>query len=839
MKTLPIDEILPKLLQTVGSHANVVLHAPPGAGKTTRVPLALLDIIPPANGRIIMLEPRRIAAASAARWMASCLGEEVGQTVGYTIRFDSRLSAATRIEVVTEGILTRRIQNDPLLEGVALIIFDEFHERSIHADLGLALCLDVQRQVREDLKLLVMSATLECGPLAALLGNAPVVASAGRTFPVEEVYLEDHDRSPLPARMAAAISRVLPLTEGDILVFLPGAGEIRACATRLEEAEKGIVVHQLYGDLPFDEQQAAILPGRQRKVVLATSIAETSLTIEGVRIVIDCGLSRRLRHDPASGMNRLVTIRESKASAEQRKGRAGRLAPGFCYRLFSRHTFSAMTPYALPEIMEADLAPLLLELAAWGVSDPVGLSWLDPPPEAALGAARQLLDQLGALDGAGRITPLGSAMAGLPLHPRQARLLLRARDLGRRRLGCDLAALVSERDIFRRYDAATHAGLSDISDRLESLQAWRTDGSVLQQTDRSALKGVERVSRQLERMIASGAEQRGLPGQEDTIARLLLAAYPDRLARRREGGDDRYQLAGGRGARLSPRSVVKNTEYIVAVDVDVDAGGEGEGIIHLASAVTLDLVRQELAPLIERQSAVSWSEREGRVVSLLEERVGAVSLSAKPYAATSGELLPVVLEAVRASRLKLLTLGEGGRQLQGRVALLRRAYPDQGWPDLSDDQLLESLDEWLAPHLSGVRTEQDLASLDVAAAVGTLLDYRQKRDLDDLTPTHLMVPSGSRIRLDYTSGELPVLAVKLQELFGLAETPTVAGGRVAVLLHLLSPAGRPIQVTQDLKGFWNGAYHQVKKELKGRYPKHPWPDDPWSAQPTRRTKPRS
>jgi ATP-dependent helicase HrpB len=487
--------------------------------------------------------------------------------------------------------------------------------------------------------------------------------------------------------------------------------------------------------------------------------------------------------------------------------------------------------------MEADLAPLLLELSAWGVSDPVGLSWLDPPPEAALGAARQLLGHLGALDGAGRITPLGSAMAALPLHPRQARLLLRARELGCPSLGCDLAALVSERDIYRiqRGDFATHSGVSDISDRLECLQGWLVGGSS-GQGDRTALKGVERVSRQLERLVASSKGQTSPLDQEDAVARLLLAAYPDRLARRRDGGDGRYQLTGGRGARLSPRSVVKNAEYIVAVDVD--AGGEGEGIIHLASSVSLEKIRQELAPLIGQQSSVTWSEREGRVVSLLEQRVGAVSLSTKPYAATSGELMPVVLEAVRASRLKLLNLDEGVRQLQGRVALLRRAYPDQGWSDLVDDRLLESLDEWLAPHLSGVRTAQDLAALDVAAAVGTLLDYRQKRDLDDLAPTHLTVPSGSRIRLDYTDGDLPVLAVKLQELFGLAETPTVAGGRVAVLLHLLSPAGRPIQVTQDLKGFWNGAYHQVKKELKGRYPKHPWPDDPWSAQPTRRAKPR-
>lgn len=840
MQPLPIDQILPELIRTLRNHPNTVLHAPPGAGKTTRVPMALLDIVPPEAGRIVMLEPRRLAAVSASRWMAAALGEEVGQTVGYSIRFDSRVSAATRIEVVTEGILTRRIQNDPLLEGIGMVIFDEFHERSIHADLGLALCLDVQRQVRPDLRLLVMSATLDVAPLARLL-DAPVIGSAGRSFPVEEIYLEGHDRSPLPQRMAAAVLRALREQEGDLLVFLPGSGEIRACASRLAEtglAERGITVHQLYGDLPFDEQQRAILPGRRRKVVLATSIAETSLTIEGVRVVIDSGLSRRLRFDPAGGINRLVTVRESRASAEQRKGRAGRLAPGVCYRLFSRHTFNAMTPHTPPEVLEADLAPLVLELAAWGVGDPFALSWLDPPPVAPLAVAGQLLVQLAALDSAGRITPLGSAMARLPLHPRLARLLLRAEELGCTRLGCDVAALVSERDIFRGGSAAVapSAGASDICERLECLHARSSGAAGGGRGAPAAIQGVERVARQLQRLLGPAKVDDASLDPDDAVSRLLLAAYPDRLARRRESGEGCYLLAGGRGARLSPRSVACNAEYIVAVDVD--GGGLGEGVIHLASPVSVEMVRRECAAMIVRHAEIAWSDRDGRVVAAREERIGALRLSSAPCTPSGGELLPVIVAAVRASNLGLLDMNDSVRRLQGRVALLRLAMPEEGWPDLSDGRLLETLEEWLTPHLEGVRNAQHLGALDVAVALRGTLEYRRQRLLDELAPTHLEVPSGSRIRIDYGSGDAPVLAVKLQELFGLAETPTVAAGRVAVVLHLLSPAGRPIQVTRDLKGFWNGAYHEVKRELKGRYPRHPWPDDPWSAKPTRRAKPR-
>ncbi|MDU0458567.1 MAG: ATP-dependent helicase HrpB [Geobacteraceae bacterium] len=840
MNQLPIRNILPELVSAVRRHPNVLLCAPPGAGKTTCVPLELLKLFPVDAGRIIMLEPRRIAAVSAARWMARTLGEEAGQTVGYSIRFESRTSAATRIEVVTEGILTRRIQNDPLLEGVAMVIFDEFHERSIHADLGLALCLDLQ-QVRDDLKILVMSATLDITPLAAMLDNAPVINSEGRSFPVEEIYLDDQVDSRLPERMTAAIHRALNETEGDVLAFLPGSGEIRACAARLAESgvtNRRVTVCQLYGDLPFNEQQKAIQPGGQRKVVLATSIAETSLTIEGVRVVIDCGVSRRMQFDPARGMNRLVTLRESRASAEQRKGRAGRLAPGVCYRLFSRHTLNAMIPHTPPEIRETDLSPLLLELSAWGTHDPLALQWLDAPPAAAMAAAGTLLMELDALDETGRITPQGLEMMRLPLHPRLARLLLRSRELNCCRLGCDLAALLSERDFVRisRADRVILASHSDVSDRLDALRNWREHGKGAASLDPSALKNVERVVGQLARLVKCPLQKEPEACDDDLVSRLLLSAYPDRIARRRVGGADVYLLANGRGARISPGSSVRGAEYIVAVALD--GGSQAEAVIHLAAGVAENIIRDERAAHIVRETSLGWSERDGRAVATRFEKLGAVQLSSETFVPDTSQLVPAVIAAVRDSGLALLTLDDTVRSLQGRVALMKAAFPEREWPDFSDGALLATLEEWLAPHIAGVNNSKRLAQLDVAGLLRQQLDYRQQRELDQLAPTHLTVPSGSRIRLDYTA-ESPVLSVKLQELFGLRETPSIAEGRVMVLLHLLSPAGRPIQVTRDLKGFWDGAYQQVRKELKGRYPKHPWPDDPWSALPTRRLKPRS
>lgn len=840
---LPIDAILPELLETLRTHKNVILHAPPGAGKTTRVPLAILDALTPESGRILMLEPRRIAAVSAARWMAGMIGEAVGQTVGYSIRFENCVSKSTRIEVVTEGILTRRIQNDPGLTGVALIIFDEFHERSIHGDLGLVLCREVQ-QLRPELTLVFMSATLDLQPLSRLLDSAPVISSEGRCFAVEMKYVDDHGHVRVAQKVSAAVIRALHETEGDILAFLPGSGEIRSCAAVL--AESGAIGHtvtvcQLYGDLPIAEQQKVIQVGAQRKIVLATSIAETSLTIEGVRIVIDCGVSRRLQFDPGNGLNRLITVRESRASADQRAGRAGRVAPGVCYRLFSQHTLQAMIPHSPPEICVTDLSQLVLELAAWGVSEPLQLKWLDAPPGAALESARRLLVELDLFDRGGKITNLGRDVVRMPLHPRLGRLLLRARELGCSATGCSVAALLSERDIFRVEPGggAPHLSRSDIDDRVDALNRWRGSGRTERGMDLSAVRNVERVARQLERFFFEPAAGKGFSEDDDCIPRLLLAAYPDRIALRRSSGGG-YLLTNGRGARVSERSAVRTAEYLVALSLD--AGTQAEAIIHRAAEVSESVIREERSRHIVNETQVFWDEREGRVIARRRELLGSLQLSADTILPASSpetqeQAVSAVIAAVRASGLALLPLNELFRQLQNRLIVVRSAFPELNWPDVSDAMLCDTLEEWLAPHLDGVYSAKKIAQLQCADILRQTLDYRQQRELDDLAPTHLPVPSGSRVRIDY-SGETPVLAVKLQELFGLAVGPSVCGGRIPVLLHLLSPAGRPIQVTRDLQGFWNGSYQQVKKELKGRYPKHPWPDDPWSAAPTRRLKPR-
>ena len=802
---LPIDDILPELLATLQSSPNVVLSAPPGAGKTTRVPLALLEMIPPEAGTIIMLEPRRIAAASAARYMAQTLGEPVGQTVGYAIRFERKVSSRTRIEVVTEGILTRRLQDDPGLSGVACVIFDEFHERSINADLGLALCIEAQSALRPDLKLLVMSATLECGPLAALLGNAPMVASQGRSFPVELHYLPSTDRQPLPRRMAGAIRQALAEQQGDLLAFLPGSGEIRAVQRELEGLG-GVLICPLYGDLPFEQQQRAILPGPERRVVLATNIAETSLTIDGVRIVVDCGLSRRLQLDPSTGLERLVTVRASKASALQRAGRAGRTAPGVCYRLYNEQTFQAMTAFSPAEILTADLAPLLLELAAWGIrvdygdsrdvsSTVPGIKWLDPPPAAHLAAAGELLQLLGAVSGEGQITPLGRRMVRLPVHPRLGRLLLEAETRGLLPAACRFAAQLSNR---------------------------ATAGPAL-----------ERTERQLLQLMGQRGPTATGPADDGLMAPLYLAAWPDRIAQRRTGEQDRYLLASGRGALLSRTCTCRAG---LGVALQVDGGTGAEGVIHQLAAVTPEQLRQTLPQLLVRQRQVGWDETAGRVVAAEQERIGSLVLASRQVAASDEEALPLLLEQVARRGVASLNWSGAARQLQGRVGCAARLLPEEGWPDLSDPQLNSRLADWLGPQLAGVRSWQDIQKVDLQQALQQALGWRLAQTLDSVAPTHLQVPSGRRAALDYTVEEGPVLAVKLQELFGMADSPAVCRGRLAVLVHLLSPAGHPVAVTRDLQGFWQRGYPEVRKELRGRYPKHPWPDDPWNAPATHRTK---
>jgi len=840
MQPYPIDHILPELKETVLKRPAVVLQAPPGSGKTTRVPLELLRVMPQEQGRIIMLEPRRIAAVNAARWMARLLGEPVGKTVGYAIRFDRKISRETRLEVVTEGILARRLIDDPALEGVAMIIFDEFHERSLQADLALALSLDIQRGLREDLKLLVMSATIETAPVAALLGGAPVITAAGKAFPVGEHFLPyegpPRGREGVPEdRVAGAVRTALRETAGDILVFLPGAGEINRAAARLREILAGwgepVSIHPLYGDLPFAEQERAIMPGPERKIVLATNIAETSLTIVGVRVVIDSGQVRRLQYDPATGMNRLVTVTTSRASAIQRRGRAGRLAPGACYRLYSRHAYDSMIPFAPPEILISDLSSLVLDLAAWGVTDPAALSWLDPPPQAAWESARRLLKDLDALGENGTITPRGRAMTRFPLHPRLGRLMLRAVDSGNLRLGADLAALLSERNIMPRSYGEGRAG-ADISERLAALRRWRREKEAPAGTDPWALRAVDRAASQLRELAAGAAGEAARKSAGDEISSLLLHAYPDRIAQRRAEGDGRYLLAQGRGMRLPRGSILGANPFLVAVQLD--SGEKAEGTIHMAEPVAEETIRREMAAHIETARQVEWSRQEGRIVSYLTERLGALTLSAIPVSAPDEEVVPILCRAIRSGAASL-AFGREARQLQGRIALMRRILPGGNWPDTSGEALFSSPEEWLSPWLKGIRTEEQLAGLSLLPALKALLSRDQSNRLEKEAPTAITVPSGRSIAIDYTTGESPVLAVKLQEMFGLADTPTVAGGRVPVLVHLLSPAGRPVQITKDLKGFWETGYPQVKKELQGRYPKHPWPNDPWNAVPTHRT----
>jgi len=824
MPKTPIEEILPELLAALQERNVAVLQAPPGAGKTTRVPIALLGAPFCAGARIVMLEPRRLAAVNAARFMAHSLGEEVGQTVGYSIRFDRKVSAATRIEVVTEGILARRLQSDPLLEGVGAVIFDEFHERSLTSDLSLALCRDVQLGLREELRVLVMSATLDAAPVARLLGDAPLVSSTGRQFPVQVNYLKSEPQGRLPEQACAAVLGALGETSGDVLAFLPGAGEIRRCERLLKEsAGAEILVAPLYGDLPFAAQQLAILPGSRRKVVLATNIAETSLTIEGVRVVVDTGYSRQLRFDPSTGLNRLELLRISAASAEQRAGRAGRLAPGVCYRLWTEHTQRTLLPFTPAEIRVSDLAALALDLALWGVRDPASLSFLDPPPAPHLAEGRALLAQLGALDGGGSITALGRLMAALPMHPRLAALLIAGQSLGAGPLACTLAALLSERDLLPRGGGTLSE--SDLLDRVDALEG---------RGDPVACRGVERVAGYFRKALR--VPEGVLRRDAALVGELLMKAYPDRVARERVSGSGRYLMANGNGARLSGRSRLRAQPFIVAVEVE---GGGAEGEIHLASAVTLDAVRGACAPAITRGKRVFWDDREGRVVARDEERLGAILLSERPATPSADEVTGALVQGILGGPgIGGLNWSPEAQEYRNRVSFLSRELPEEGLCELSDAYLAADIGRWLVPHLTGVRTLTALSRVDLLEPLKGMLSWREQKLLDDAAPTHLTVPSGSRVRLSYPADGAPYLAVKLQEMFGLAETPRVARGRVPVLIHLLSPARRPIQVTADLRSFWNGAYREVCKELKGRYPRHPWPDDPWEARATRQVKKR-
>ncbi|USG64342.1 ATP-dependent helicase HrpB [Brevibacillus ruminantium] len=841
MKTLPIDAILPDLCKELREQTSAVLVAAPGAGKTTRVPLAFLEEPWIKGRRILMLEPRRLAARMAARYMAASLGEQVGETVGYRVRLDTRVGPKTRIEVITEGILTRMLQTDPALEDVGLVIFDEFHERSLQADLGLALCLQARELLREDLRILVMSATLEAEPVAALLQNAPIVKSEGRTFPVDTHYLSRRSEVAVEQQVVATIQKALQQDGGDILAFLPGAGEIRRVEARLIEMDMGqkpIRIAPLYGNLSSQEQDRAVAPCQpgERKVVLATSIAETSLTVEGVTIVIDSGWMRVPRFSPRTGLTRLETVRVAKASADQRRGRAGRLAPGVCYRLWTKEEEQQMEASRRPEIRDTDLAALALELAVWGVTDPAELSWLDPLPAAAFSQARGLLVWLGALDQQGQVTAHGKRMAETGLSPRLAHMILVAIPLGLGGLACELAAVLSERDLFRGVRAGEHA---DVRSRVEAIRK-------VQRSDAQPYAYHEGISlnlplcRTIWTEAAHWKKQFGIRadegGRDDIHAcGLLLAhAFPDRVAQRRENG--RYLLQSGRGALLAHVQEISSAPYLVAAELD-DHGSESA--IYLAAPVELADLESSFADQIEEESRVYWEPGQQTVRALLRKRFGALVLREAHQADPDpDDLLEALLTGIAIEGLELLPWTKQARQLQQRLVFLHRQEPDN-WPDASEENLLASLAEWLGPHLYGMKSGADLKRLSLHEILLGLIPWERRRELEKEAPTHIEVPSGSRIPVDYSDPESPILSVRLQEMFGLTETPRIYHGRVPLTLHLLSPAHRPVQVTRDLTSFWQQAYFDVKKDLKGRYPKHYWPDDPLQAMPTNRTRPRS
>ena len=812
MTPLPIEPALPELAAVLAARSGAVLQAPPGAGKTTRVPLALLDQSWLAGSRIVMLEPRRLAARAAARRMAETLGEPVGETVGYRIRLDSKVGPKTRIEVVTEGILTRMIQDDPGLDRVGAVIFDEFHERSLNADLGLALSLEAQAGLRPDLRLLVMSATLDGGPVARLMGDVPLVTSEGRAYPVAIRWGERPTGRFEDALTALVLSALDEQPEGDVLVFLPGQGEIRRVRDRLAERRPDLVLAPLYGALSQTEQDLALLPqAGRRKVVLATAIAETSLTIEGIRVVVDGGRMRLPRFDPGSGMSRLVTLPVSKAGAEQRRGRAGRLAPGVCYRLWSEADHRALPAFTPPEMADADLAPLVLDLARWGVADPGCLAWLDPPPAAACAQARELLRRLGALDGDGRITSHGRIMAALPLHPRLAHMVVKSKAHGFGGLACDLAALLSEPDTLRdRRDA-------DLRLRLEALHD-RRHGQIRE------------VARQLRRQCAVPSGENG----SEAAGAALAFAYPDRIALCRGGDGLRYRLSNGRGAFFAEPQPLSGEPALAVADLD---GDRREARILLAAPLSPAAISQYFADDMENHQRVSWDSREQVVLARRQRRLGELALEDVRWDDAPAEaLVGAMVQGIREMGLACLPWTPASDGLRRRVALLRRLDGADAWPDLSDDALLVGLEIWLAPWLGGVTRRSHLERLDMAAIVQAMLSWDQKKALDAQAPTHLEVPSGSRIPIDYGAAETPILAVRLQEMFGQSDTPAIAGGRVRLTLHLLSPARRPVQVTQDLASFWNNAYRQVRSDLRGQYPRHYWPDNPLEAEPTARTK---
>ncbi len=811
----PVDVVLPELLAALERRAEAVLVAPPGAGKTTRVPPGLLGAPWLCGGKIILLSPRRIAARAAAARMANELDERVGETVGYRVRLDSKIGPRTRIEVVTEGVFTRKILDDPELKGVAVVLFDEFHERSLEGDLGLALARDAQAGLRADLRLVVMSATLDAARVAQLLGDAPVIVSEGRMFPVALSYRQRDPRSRLEDDVAAATRAALRAEAGSALVFLPGAREIERAAEALRASvtDPSVDIRPLYGAMSPQDQDAAIAPSPagRRKVVLATSIAETSLTIEGVRIVVDSGLARRPRYEPGIGLTRLETARASKAAITQRAGRAGRLEPGVCWRLWSEGETRALPDFDRPEILDADLSGLALDLAAWGVRDPASLTWLDPPPKPAWNEALAMLTRVGALDATGALTSHGHALARLPLPPRLAHMVLAAGEYAA--LAARIAVLLTEQGLGGRG--------ADLRDRVH-----RFAGERGQRAD---------AARRLADRIAGRASSDAQANMNSSLnleraGAVLALAFPDRVAKRRGAA---FLMANGRAASMDAAEPLSQSPYLVIADI---AGTAGRSQVLLAAPIEVAEIEAMFAREIQTHAAVTIDAATGAVRGRRTRKLGRIVLSEAPLERLSAEdLRDALLEAVRDDGLELLEWDEPAAQARARVALMR-ALESDAWPDWSDQALIASLDEWLGPALNGVSRLKDV---NAAHALLNVLPHSLRRRLESEAPSHFDTPAGSSLRIDYAADGGPALDVRLQELFGMDKHPSVAGGRAPLTLRLLSPAHRPVQTTKDLPGFWRGSYAAVRSEMRGRYPKHPWPDDPLSAQPTRRAKPRT
>ena len=828
---LPIDEALPRLAAILATNARAVLVAPPGAGKTTRVPLALLDVVNFApwrgDGKIIVLEPRRIAARAAADRMADLLDENLGETVGLRVRMQTLVSPKTRVEVVTEGVFARMILDDPSLEGIAAVLFDEFHERSLDADLGLALALDAQAALRPDLRILVMSATLDGARVAALMQDAPIVESQGRAFPVETAYLGRDARERIEEAAARAITRALAEESGSILVFLPGQGEITRLAALLGEKlrDPTIDICPLFGAMDRAAQDRAIKPAAagRRKIVLATSIAETSITIDGVRVVVDCGLVRAPRFEPDLGLTRLETLRVSRAAADQRRGRAGRTAPGVCYRLWDEAGTGALPAFAQAEILAADLSGLLLDLAAWGARDPAELAWLDPPPAVAAAEARALLQDLGALDAQGAITPRGKAMRDLPLPPRLACMALRAEALGAGEAACLLAVTLTERGLG-----------GDAADLGERLERFARDHGQRAKDARRLAHGMTRQLRLSARALGETGEPRALfPGA------LVALAFPDRIARGR-GKPGEFLMANGRAASVEPHAPLARAALLAVAEVTGRAGAS-----RIVAAAELDEATFEtlFAEKIESWDETRFDAASGALRRRASRRFGALILSEQNLAVVaSPESALILARGAAAFGIDRLDWSKAQRQMRERVAFLRQAHTGAGaaniWPDLSEAGLAKTPELWLAPFIEGCIRLDDIGPQHFDAALAALLPWDLARKLEEEAPTHFVTPAGSSIALDYGGAEGPILAARVQEFYGLATHPSLAGGRAPLTLRLLSPAHRPIQITRDLPGFWKGSWASVKSEMKGRYPRHLWPDDPAAAVPTTRAKPR-